>query len=382
MKVQSRAPRFLAALLALVAIVLGSARLARADEDAPAPPPRDVPVIVQPSGVHLPALPADFESRDLGWLTLEYPSSVRERADRIAREADEAKARLAEELGQPVLAHLEVRIARSPEQMSDLAPPNTVPAYAVGVAYPELHAVVLSLQAPDTYEAPDLDEVFRHELVHVALEDAVQGHHVPRWFNEGLAIYESGEKSWDRWKTLGDATLSKRLLPLAELDQGFPRDRYEVNVAYAQSADFVRYLMRDSDRVRFGSLIERVRSGTAFDRALADAYGTDLRKLEYEWREQNSKRFGITPILTGGSLLWVLIAGLMVVGWYKRRKRAKAKLAQWAREEAELDAAVAAARAHEQAVVPGQEPSPEDMSPRPTPGLPMVEHEGRWHTLH
>jgi hypothetical protein len=382
-KLRSTVARFFVALFALVAIVLGSARIARANDDEPAPPPRDVPVIVQPAGVRLPALPSDFETREVGWVTIAYPASVRERAESVARAVQDEKAHLADELGQAVLAHVDVRIARDPEQMAALAPADAPPPhYAVGVAYPALHLVILSLQVPDTYQAPDLEEVFRHELSHVALEDAVADRHVPTWFDEGLAIHESGEKGWDRTKTLWDATLSKRVLPLSELDRGFPIDKYEVNVAYAESADFVRFLMRDSDRVRFGSLVERVRGGTPFDRALGDAYGTDLRKLEYEWREQNAQRFGITPILTGGSVLWVLVAGLMVIGWRRRRKQAKAKLAQWAREEAELDAAIAAARAREQAVLPGQEPAHEDPASRPAPGLPVVEHQGRWHTLH
>jgi hypothetical protein len=249
------------------------------------------------------------------------------------------------------------------------------------VAYPSLHLALLALQAPETWEAPDLVELLEHELTHLALDEAVAGHHVPRWFNEGLAIHESGELPYGRTKTLWDATLGKRLLPLADLDRGFPADGYSVNVAYAESADFVRFLMRDDDRARFGSLIERVRAGNAFERALDDAYGTDLRKLEYEWREEVSHRFGIVPMLTGGGALWVLVSGLAVAAWVKRRRRAKAKLAQWAREEAEIDAVMAAAR--ERAVSAQAVASDaDDMPPHVSPGVPIVEHEGRWYTVH
>jgi hypothetical protein len=180
---------------------------------------------------------------------------------------------------------------------------------------------------------------------------------------------------------LWDATVSHSLLPLAGLDRGFPAEGSEVSVAYAESADVVRFLMRDDDRARFGSLIQRVRNGTSFDRALEDAYDTDVRKLEYEWREDASRRFGLVPMLTGGGALWTLIAGLTVVAWAKRRKRAKLKLAQWAREEAEMDAAMDAAR---ERVAAAQAP-PEgdvDVPPHMRPGVPIVEHEGRWYTLH
>ncbi len=91
--------------------------------------------------------------------------------------------------------------------------------------------------------------------------------------------------------------------PLADLDRGFPAGGYEVSIAYAESADFVRFLMRDADRARFGSFVERMRAGAGFDRALEDAYGTDLRKLEYEWREDMGHHFSVIPMLTGGGVL-------------------------------------------------------------------------------
>jgi hypothetical protein len=280
-----------------------------------------------------------------------------------------------------------VRVARTPEQMAELAPEGAPPPpYAAGVAYPSAHLALLALQAPDTWDAPDLVELMRHELTHLALSDAVAGQHLPRWFDEGIAIHESGELPWARRMVLADATLGKRLLPFADLDRGFPVDRYDVNVAYAESADFVSFLLRDADRVRFGSLIERVRAGSEFGRALDDAYGTDLRKLEYEWRTEVTRRFGMVPALAGGGLLWVVIAALAVVAWVKRRKRAREKLELWAREEAQMEAAIAAAAADreraEKAPPPPPPPAEEEILGRPALGVPFVEHEGRWYTVH
>ena len=239
--------------------------------------------------------------------------------------------------------------------------------------------MLLALQAPQTWDAPDLAELLQHELTHVALTDAVAGHHVPRWFDEGLAIHESGEVPWARTKTLWDATLGKHLLPLSYLDRGFPADTYEVNEAYAESADFVRFLMRDTDRARFGSLLQRMRAGVPFDRTLEDAYGADVRKLEYEWREELGRRFGVIPMVTGGGLLWVLMVGLAGAAWLKKRRRARAKLAQWAREEAAMDTVLAASSVAREGT-PGA--AAEEDVPARMPSIPVVEHDGRWHTLH
>jgi hypothetical protein len=343
--------------------------------------PSDVGVAAQPSSAPLPPLPQDFQRMDRGWIALEFPASVRERVEPLANDADAFRARLSEDLGQPVLEHVLVRIARTPNQMAEVAPRSAqVPRYAAGVAYPELRVALVSLQAPVTWEATDLVVTLRHELVHIALDDATANHHVPRWFNEGLAIHESGELRWSRLETLWHATLANRLLSLGELDQAFPSDGGDVGLAYAESADVVRFLMRDSDRARFGSLVQRLRGGAVFDHALEDAYGTDVRKLEYEWREDVGHHFGILPMLTGGGFIWTLTVGLAVAAWIRKRRRAKAKLAQWAREEAATDAAIAAAQSTRQADTP--EPVHPESVPARIPSVPVVEHEGRWYTLH
>jgi hypothetical protein len=366
----------------LIAMLVGSGGVKTAEAEEPVvTAPRDTPLVLQPTRITLPALPSDFEHTDVGgWLHVSYPGSVHERVAPLLREANAIKERLADEFGQPVLTSVEVRVARTPEQMPLLLPPElTVPKYASGVAYTSLHLVVLSLQDPLSSEAVDLEEVFRHELSHVALEDAALGHHVPRWFNEGLAVYESGEGSLPRSRALWDASFSKTLLPLADLDRNFPSERFEVNVAYAESADFVRFLLRNPDKARFVSLIERVRNGAPFDRAIEDAYGTDLRKLEYEWREELSKRYGYLPVLSGIlSLVWVGAIGLMIVGWARRRRQSKAKLAQWEREDAAMDAEIATAAAERDAPhVPDMHGGVVGRAP-----LPMIEHDGNWYTLH
>jgi Peptidase MA superfamily len=374
--------RLLALFAAIFALAWGRTAAAEPDSTT-ALAPRDVAVVVQPAAAVLPAPPADFQRIDDGWLVVEFPSSVRARIEAVAQDAQDFRAHLAADLGQPVLEHVIVRVARDPQQMAELAPQNAPPfAYAAGMAYPSLHLILISLIAPDTWEPPDLAETLRHELTHIALDEAVAGHHIPRWFDEGLAIHESGEFWGKRFRVLWDATVGHRLLSLAALDRGFPADGSEVSVAYAESADVVRFLMRDDDRARFGSLVERVRAGAPFDRALEDAYDTDLRKLEYEWREEASHRFGLVPMLTGGGALWTLMAGLSLVAWAKRRKRGRAKLALWAREEAEMDAAMEAARDR---VAAAQAPTPEgevDVPPHMRPAVPFVEHEGRWYTLH
>jgi hypothetical protein len=353
-------------------MVLLGGHLARAEEETESAP-HDSPMVLEPAGVTIPALLPDMTSRSHGWLTLAYPITVESKALALLDDADAFKADLEAWFGQPVLEHVEVRLTRSFEDMTALAPvAHPPPSYAVGVAYGPFHLVLVSLREPKTAEATDLREVLRHELVHVALHDATMGHHVPLWFNEGLAVHASGESSLLRTRTLWNATLSKTILPLADLDHGFPRENEQVSIAYAESADFVRYLLRDEDRSRFAALIDRVRKGTAFERALGDAYGDGVRNLEYQWREELDKRFSFWPVLTGSSMIWALITGVLVVAYVRRRRKAKETLLRWEKEEAEED------RRRAGILVESQDA--DAMMLRRA--VPTVQHDGEWHTLH
>ncbi|AKU97561.1 hypothetical protein AKJ09_04225 [Labilithrix luteola] len=347
--------------------------------------PRDVPVVLSAAQAHVPPLPAGYITKDLGWLRFSYPPQAAERVESLLRDAESVRAELADALGQNVLERIEIRVAPTVSDMARLAPPEAPPPdYADGVAYPRLRLILLSMLAPRGGEAVELERVFRHELAHLALEDAVLGQHVPTWFNEGLAMALSGESRYDRLRVLWNATISGTLLPLSEIDRNFPTDHFEVNIAYAQSADFMAFLMRQSDKARFAALIRRVREGSPFERAINDAYGSDVRKLEFQWRSDLERRYTMLPILTGGGIIWVAGIGALGAAYVRKRRRAKAILDRWEREEAIEDAlrARALVEAKDETDGPASARAHLGLRALKKPEMAKIEHEGRWHTLH
>jgi len=389
--------RFIAALVFAFALLFGAAPgTARAQElrersgpteHAITPPPdqparvlpSDMPVMVSAAHVAIPPVPSTYVKKDLGWLQLSYPPSAEERVAPIVKDAESFKAELVDVLGQRVLDRVEVRITPTVSDMARLAPIDVPPpAYASGVAYRGLHLVLISMLQPRGAEAVDVAETFKHEMVHVALEDATLGQHVPVWFNEGLAIHLSGERAVDRLHVLFSATLSGTLIPFSDLDRSFPADNHEVGIAYAESADFMGFLQRRTDRARFAAMISRIREGQAFEGSIRDAYGSDLRKLEYQWHETAERRFSIIPVLTGGGLVWVLVVFGLGYAYWKKKKRAKMILARWEREEA-LEDAIALRRAKEAEEAAESFVSGAALANRPSI---KIEHDGGWHTLH
>jgi hypothetical protein len=350
-------------------------------------PPGDAPRV--DSGLKMPAPPPQFNTHDGGWIRFAYEPSVRERVQPLISGANEARSELMERLGRAVLDHVTVYVARTPGEMAGLAPEGApFPKYADGVAYPDLGLVLLTIHPAESNARHDLAQIFKHELAHVALHDAVGGRAIPRWFNEGFAVFASGESSYNRLKTLWTATVSDELIPLRRLERTFPSDFVGVDTAYAQAADVVRFLVRRQDHQRFVGMIERIRRGQDFEHAMKDAYGLDLGTLEYEWREDVARRTTFWPILFSGSVVWVGAIGLFVLAWRRRKKRDKATLQRWEREEVEEEVQRRLRESNElqngrvHIVLSPRREMEVHPPPLPDGEVPKVEHEGHWHTLH
>jgi hypothetical protein len=354
--------------------------------------PLDAPRVGR-AGITRPAPPVGFNRVELGWIAFSYPPDVRDRIQKLIDVADTARLSFTEHLGHTALQGVEVRVARSPSEMSALAPEGApYPKYASGVAYPDLDLILLTLSPVNPNDRLDLVETFRHELSHIALHDAVKGRPVPRWLNEGLAVFSSGETSMTRLQTLWTATLAGNLIPLSQLERRFPDSAVDASIAYAEAADVVRYLVRTQDRYRFDALIERMSEGQTFEKALELSYGTTQSELESEWRQDVARRYTFWPVLTSSGLLWGVMVGVFFLGYRRRKKRARAVLERWRREE-ELEDALAERVAQAAPSVPrvhivlGGSPGSRIITPvvpmrPPQSDVPTVEHDGRTHTLH
>ena len=85
-----------------------------------------------------------------------------------------------------------------------------------------------------------------HELSHVFVLTATH-HLVPRWFTEGLAVHEEGAASPDWGDRLTPDIVTgiekKQLLPVLELDKGFVRPKFpmQVMVSYFEAGQDVRF---------------------------------------------------------------------------------------------------------------------------------------------
>ena len=341
-----------------------------------------------------PPVPGDFHSQAVGAVTVSFPPNAGARVRELLAQVPQVQRSLERLLGHPFDEPVDLRFAWTPEEMALLAPSDAPPPrYATGVSYPAQRVAIVALADPRSPNAANAYETMAHELAHVALAEATDDATIPRWFHEGFAIHAAGERSLARYEVLVEAAAFRQLIPLESLDSHFADESFDVTLAYAEAADVLRFLTRDGDRLRFVGVLERLRVGQPVYRALSDAYGTDLRKLDYEWRNEAAKRFAFLPIFTGGSVLWVAMAVIFAFGWARKRREAKATLSRWENEENEArrlaefsrlgvverdPSGARDATPHLQA----PQATEDDERARVSPSRLIVEHDGRWHTLH
>lgn len=335
-------------------------------------------------------LPVGYVTQTDNAVRWTYPSAAEDEVRSLRAIHAQTWRRIVSELGTTVSADLDIRVARNPEQMRALVGPNTpLPGYADGIAFPETGVVLLTLTDPDTFLRPDLQTVLTHELSHVALYRAARGTPVPRWFSEGLAMQQSQESSLSRLRTLWEGTMSGQLMPFDALSKSFPTQRSAVDLAYAQSSDFVGFMLSGGDeRARFRALLRELGNGQPFPQAVEAAYHVQLGYMEREWRATLTQRFGRWPMLFMGlTSLWVLGAVLLIIGYLRARARGRATMQRWALEEQPVLTAAPTPAATATAPAGAVQSSLDDFfdsrhTGKTEPGIPTIVHDGQSHTLH
>lgn len=381
------APRALPALLALVA--LASFFLATPGALA-APRPLDAPRVESP---RVPPLPVEYEVRASETVSFAYHPSAHERVRALVAEADALRAEVTAALGGDLGRPVEVRIAALRAETERLAPVPMPPGATVLVLY-DARLVVMSLDAGAAGTSFDLKRSLRHAFAHLAVDDAVGGRPVPRWFHEGYATWQAEERVAQRRAALSLAVLSDALLTLPDVEALLGADAEGRELATAQAAELTALLAQGGAEDGDGALprlVHAVHAGASFERALADSYGLDAYGLERAHREAVGRSFGLVPVLATGG---VVLALALALGLARRLRRARRARGEDPRDEPHDgdDAARGSKsgraprrRAPRVLLVGGRAIAESDELAEVVvrePEVPKVEHEGEWHTLH
>jgi hypothetical protein len=217
------------------------------------------------------------ERVDLYW----YGKGER-RAETLLGVADEAIDQLEDEIGIAVERRVNIYVYNSQPDMA-LALSLRSEGYddrvlTLGVAVDDHTLLLLGSHA-------DVERTAAHELSHIVAGLATDNPYtdLPRWLDEGLAMYAEGSLPDANVEALEGAIADDALLSIRSLSS-YSGQAAEVDLFYAESYSIVSFILDTYGREQMRELLAVFAEGTLQEDALRRVFGFGLDELDNRWR--------------------------------------------------------------------------------------------------
>jgi len=240
----------------------------------------------------------------------------KEHIDFLRNFADEESARIREKLGLSEKGEaIDVYITGTMKNFGIGTQKRSPLPWVAGVADPKLRSIALHLSH---FTVEELQVTLSHELAHIYVWERSQGKRMPRWFEEGIAMWLAREPTLRHLKTVVESYPTEALPELKEITRSFPRETLAAHRAYATSYSFLRWSM---DHRREKNVPQRILKlvalGTSFPKAFETVLGQSPEQLEARWKSTLSRGLWIPLVIHLSDLLWIFCALLVVIGGWK-----------------------------------------------------------------
>jgi hypothetical protein len=260
-----------------------------------------------------------------------YQGNDLQNSEKILTSLQSSYFRLSQEIGVELIDSVSVFITPS-KKVFDQIVGKQFPGWSDGIAAPINNIIILKSarwMPPET----DNEAIAIHELTHIILNRAVKSNPIPRWFNEGLAVYYSGEKGYASSTLVSKALVTNSIIPLSDIDNVLQFHKDKAQLAYQQSYLAVEYLFRQYGKNTVKRLIHKLGEGFNLNQAFIDVIDLDLWEFEEEWYEHIKQKYRWHFLVEFDNYLWVLILALFVLGFIIIRRRNKRTIQRWQEED-------------------------------------------------
>ncbi len=166
---------------------------------------------------------------------------------------------------------------------------------ALGVTFGE----VVAMDSPSARKPGDFNwgATLWHEMSHVFILTATN-HRVPRWFTEGLAVHEEGERS-PEWRNRATpevmlAIRDKKLLPVTRLDRGFVFPEYptQVTVSYFQAGSICDFVKEKWGEEKLLDMVHSYARLQATQQAIEQNLGLPAEEFDKQYLAWINQKYG------------------------------------------------------------------------------------------
>jgi hypothetical protein len=220
-------------------------------------------------------------------------------------------------------AHVLLAVAPDARRFREWVGPGA-PEWGAAIAFPDQQRIVMHGRRAGS-DAGDPVRVFRHELAHLALHEAM-GELPPRWFDEGYAGYAAGEWGRDESLATNFALLARGMPTLDSLEYGFLRGSREAEQSYALAFRAVSDLASLDDTRGLALFFHYWKETGRFDTAVRAAYGITGDAFEKLWQSRTQRRYGALAFFANLSLATGAFMIFFLPLWVARRRRDRRRL--------------------------------------------------------
>ena len=210
---------------------------------------------------------------------------------------------------------------------------NLMPEWSQGSTDYEKSRIVLKSPSFTGVRVSELTRTVIHELTHFLTGAVAPPGAVPRWFNEGTAMYLGGEETFRSKINISAAIYTESLISLNEIEfvMTFSSDR--ANLAYAESRAALEYLIKINEENTIKLILAELYLNKSFDSAFTEVTGMDLIDFEIEFRTEIRQRYKYYFLAAVGDYIWFLIPGLFILAYLAVKIRNMQTIRRWRIEE-------------------------------------------------
>ena len=182
--------------------------------------------------------------------------------------------------------------------------------------------------------------VIRHEINHLFLNRINNNVSIPRWFNEGFAMYYANQQNINYRMTVTKNLKNEKLFNIFNLNEKFHSSlKHEFNFAYAYSNILFHEIINLYGEDIILKIILNIKDGESFESAF---YLSTLNSLEFFNRSIYSKiksKYRWFNLIRFPNFILIFSPIILIISFYIKRRRNIIKVKEWEIEEELLEEA-------------------------------------------
>lgn len=227
----------------------------------------------------------------------------------------------------------EIRIVLAPnEQYFHKLTGGAIPEWGVGAAS-KTDRIIYLISPRNGPSHARVEQVLMHEMTHILLGIYLNDRELPRWFDEGLAMWISKDaRFWDQIR-FSRALITGQAVPLDAIDEVLKFRKDKAALAYWESQSAVQYIEDQFGYETIPALLRAVNYSKNWNEAFKSVMQISEASFQDQWMLAMQKRYKWSFILDQRLLLSLFFIVFFLSAYIYKKNQARKQIQLWEDEE-------------------------------------------------